>query len=144
MADVETKFLNERVVVEIRFANEIVDFPFSIRSRPSSGLDHGGSLKNKYVNFKLCFYLKRSEWYDNILHQLSQNMKTDLTQIYTKCSVNWGWIPWGRSNLNNLYLLIELSFIQILITYVNHFSISWQDIFKWINAHMLKNYLCTL
>ena len=47
MADVETKFLNERVVVEIRFANEIVDFPFSIRSRPSSGLDHGGSLKIK-------------------------------------------------------------------------------------------------
>ena len=62
VADVETKFLNERVVVEIRFANEIVDFPFSIRSRPSSGLDHGGSLKKKYVvNFKLCFYLKRSE-----------------------------------------------------------------------------------
>ena len=47
MANVETKFLNERVVVEIRFANEIVDFPFSIRSRPSSGLDHGGSLKIK-------------------------------------------------------------------------------------------------
>ena len=44
VADIKAKFLNEGVIVEIRFANEIVDLPFSIRSRTCSGLDHGGSL----------------------------------------------------------------------------------------------------
>ena len=44
VADIKAKFLNEGVIVEIRFANEIVDLPFSIRSRTRSSLDHGGSL----------------------------------------------------------------------------------------------------
>ena len=98
MADVETKFLNERVVVEIRFANEIVDFPFSIRSRPSSGLDHGGSLKIKikvnsksdfhfyfYFNLRLFFIIKfvLLNQDHTFFYQLDQNMKTKIVaQIY--------------------------------------------------------------
>ena len=91
MADVETKFLNERVVVEIRFANEIVDFPFSIRSRPSSGLDHGGSLKIKIKvnsNSDSDFYFHSILGYfslkvvllnqdDTFFYQLDQNMTKD-------------------------------------------------------------------
>ena len=94
MADVETKFLNERVVVEIRFANEIVDFPFSIRSRPSSGLDHGGSLKIKIkVNFNSNVYLILGYFSLKVVllnqdgtffYQLDQNMTKIGPQIYIK------------------------------------------------------------
>ena len=44
VADVEPEFLNVRVVVEIGFADETVDFAFAIRCRSGSGFYHGGRL----------------------------------------------------------------------------------------------------